>query len=172
MKKLLSLGVAMLAVVILLTGCGDKNVEGELSDIMEKIYEKMYAEVSEEERPSLVTVNTLDEISKDSETYEEDLKSHLEYTIGTSDIKYKEIYESKPMIGAIAYSVVLVRMEENADIEAAKKAIKENVNPAKWVCAQVPEEDVIVKSKGDLIILIMVENETLREKIEQGFDNL
>ena len=76
------------------------------------------------------------------------------------------------MIGSIAYSVVLVRMEENADIEAAKKAIKENVNPRKWICAEVAEEDVIVKSKGDLIILIMVENETLREKIEEGFDNL
>ena len=172
MKKLLSLGVAMLAVVILLTGCGEKNVEGNLPDIMEKIYEKMYAEVSEDERPMLGTVNTLEEVDKESETYEEDLKGHLEYTIGTSDIKYKEIYESKPMIGSIAYSVVLVRMEENADIEAAKKAIKENVNPAKWVCARVPEEDVIVKSKGDLIILIMVENATLREKIETGFDNL
>ena len=76
------------------------------------------------------------------------------------------------MIGAIAYSVVLVRMEDGADIEAAKTAIKENVNPRKWVCVEVPEEDVIVKSKGDLIILIMVENETLRTKIEEGFDNL
>ena len=63
-------------------------------------------------------------------------------------------------------------MEENADIEDAKTKIEENVDPRKWICAEVEKDDVIVKSKGDLIILIMVENETLREKIEEGFDNL
>ena len=152
-----------------LTGCGEKNVKGELTDIMESVYEEMYADVSEDERPMLATVNILE---KTEDMTDEDIKAQVEYTIGTTDIEYKEIYESKPMIGSIAYSVVLVRMEENADIEAAKKAIKENVNPRKWICAEVAEEDVIVKSKGDLIILIMVENETLREKIEEGFDNL
>lgn len=171
MKKITKLLLLLVVCtsLITLTGCGEKNVEGNLTDIMEKVYEKMYDEVSEENRPMLVTVNTLDEVAGAAE---EDIKSHLEYTIGTSEIDYKEIYESKPMVGAIAYSVVLVRMEEDADIEAAKEAIKENINPRKWVCVGVEEEDVIVKSKGDLIILIMVENETLREKIEEGFDNL
>jgi hypothetical protein len=136
---------------------------------MESVYEEMYADVSEDERPMLATVNILE---KTEDMTDEDIKAQVEYTIGTTDIAYKEIYESKPMIGSIAYSVVLVRMEENADIEGAKKAIKENVNPRKWICAEVAEEDVIVKSKGDLIILIMVEDETLREKIEEGFDNL
>ena len=103
---------------------------------------------------------------------DEDLKSQVEYTIGTSDIEYKEIYESRPIIGSIAYSVVLVRMEENADIESAKTKIKENVDPRKWICAEVPAEDVIVKNKGNLIILIMVADEPTRNKIEQGFDNL
>jgi len=113
----------------------------------------------------LETVNILDQ-----ET--ENLDDLIVYTIGTKDIEYKEIYESRPMMGSIAYSVVLVRMEEGADVEAAKTAIKENVDPRKWFCVWVEPEDVIVKSKGDLIILIMVENETLRTKIEKGFDNL
>lgn len=168
MKKIF-LVLVMSILCLGLTGCGEKNVEGELTDIMESVYEEMYADVSEEERPMLATVNVLE---KTEDMTDEDVKAQVEYAIGTTDIEYKEIYESKPMIGSIAYSVVLVRMEENADIEAAKKAIKENVNPRKWICAEVAEEDVIVKSKGDLIILIMVENETLREKIEEGFDNL
>lgn len=168
MKKIF-LVLVMSFLCLGLTGCGEKNVKGELTDIMESVYEEMYADVSEDERPMLATVNILE---KTEDMTDEDIKAQVEYTIGTTDIEYKEIYESKPMIGSIAYSVVLVRMEENADIEAAKKAIKENVNPRKWICAEVAEEDVIVKSKGDLIILIMVENETLREKIEEGFDNL
>ena len=168
LKKLLAL-LLVCTTLTCLTACGNKNVEGELSDIMEKVYEKMYADVSEEERPMLGTVNVLE---KTEDMTDEDLKSQIEYAIGTYDIEYDEIYESKPMIGSIAYSVVLVRMKDGADIEAAKTKIKEKVDPRKWICASVPEEDVIVKSKGDLIILIMVENETLREKIEEGFDNL
>lgn len=168
MKKIFSI-LVMVVVCLSLTACKSKNVEGELPDIMEKVYKIMYADVKEDQRPMLTTVNILE---KTEGLTDEDIKNIVEYTIGTSDIKYKEIYESRPMIGSIAYSVVLVRMEENADIEAAKKAIKENVDPRKWICAEVAEEDVIVKSKGDLIILIMVEDKTLREKIEEGFDNL
>ena len=40
------------------------------------------------------------------------------------------------------------------------------------MCVEVPEENVIVKNKGDLIILIMVGEESTRNKIEKGFDNL
>ena len=167
-KKLLLL-LIMITVTLSLTGCGSKNVEGELNDVMERVYEKMYNSVKEDERPMLTTVNVLE---KTEDMTDEDVDAAVEYAIGTKDIEYKEIYESKPMIGSIAYSVVLVRMEENANIEDAKTKIKENVDPRKWICAEVEKDDIIVKSKGDLIILIMVENETLREKIEEGFDNL
>ena len=161
MKKINKLLVLLLLVATLgLTACS-KNVEGTLTEIMDKIY----ADVKEDEIPMLETVNILEQ---DPET----LDDTIIYTIGTKDIEYKEIYESRPMIGSIAYSVVLVRMEEGADIEAAKTAIKENVDPRKWFCVWVEPEDVIVKSKGNLIILIMVENETIREKLEEGFDNL
>lgn len=168
LKKILLL-LVMITMTMSLTGCGEKNVEGELTDIMEDVYKEMYASVDEEERPMLTTVNVLE---KTEDMTDEDVDAAVEYAIGTTDIKYKEIYESKPMIGSLAYSVVLVRMEENADVEDAKTKIKENVDPRKWICAEVEKDDVIVKSKGDLIILIMVENETLREKIEEGFDNL
>lgn len=171
MKKFKKLLLLLLVCTTLttLTACGEKNVEGNLTDIMGKVYEKMDAEVKPDDKPMVETVNILEKMEGMTD---EDVLANVEYTIGTKDINYKEIYESRPMMSSIAYSVVLVRMEDNADIEAAKEAIKENVNPRKWMCAEVAEEDVIVKSKGNLIILIMVENETLREKIEEGFDNL
>lgn len=171
MKKFKKLLLLLLVCTTLttLTACGEKNVEGNLTDIMGKVYEKMDAEVKPDDKPMVETVNILEKMEGMTD---EDVLANVEYTIGTKDIDYKEIYESRPMMSSIAYSVVLVRMEDNADIEAAKEAIKENVNPRKWMCAEVAEEDVIVKSKGNLIILIMVENETLREKLEEGFDNL
>ena len=159
MKKITKLLLLLLvcASTLALTGCGEKNVEGELSDIIEKIY----SDIKEDEKPMLENIDVL-EFAPDN----------IEYYIGTTEIDYKEILASEPPMSSIAYSVVLVRMEEGADIEAAKTAIKENVNPRKWFCVEVAEEDVIVKSKGDLIILIMVDDETLREKIEKGFDKL
>jgi len=157
LKKILLL----LLVCTTLTACGEKNVEGELSELMESVYADVYADVPEEERPMLGNINVLEEVP-----------DNIEYYIGTKDIDYEEIYVREPMMGSIAHSVVLVRMKDGADIEDAKTKIKENVDPRKWICVEVPEEDVIVKNKGNLIILIMVADETTREKLEEGFDNL
>ena len=142
-----------------LTGCGseEKNVEGTLEEILTKVY----ADIPEDERPMLMNIDVL-----------KDASDNIEYYIGTTDIEYEEIYASEPMMSSIAHSVVLVRVKDGADIEETKDKIKNNVDPRKWLCVGVEEDDVIVKNKGNLIILIMVEDENSREKIEKGFDNL
>jgi len=156
MKKTIKLLLILLTCTTI-AGCSEKNIEGKLSDIMANIY----TDIKQDEMPMLDNFDVL-----------ETVPDNIEYYIGTKDIEYEEIYASEPMMSSIAYSVVLVRMKDGADFEEAKTKIKENVNPRKWLCVEVPEEDVIVKSKGDLIILIMVEDEATREKIEKGFDNL
>lgn len=155
-KKLLLL-LLVCTTLVSLTGCGNENVEGTLEEIMTSVY----AGIPEDERPMMLT-NI--EVSEEME--------NVEGFIGTKDIEYEEILASEPGIGSIAHSVVLVRMKDGADIEAAKEEIKENINPRKWVCVWVEEEDVIIKNKGNLIIVIMVEDENTRNKLEEGFDNL
>lgn len=159
-KKLLAL-LLVCTTLTCLTACGEKNVEGELSEIMDNIYTDVFAGLADDEKPNLMNINVLEEAP-----------DNIEYYIGTKEIEYEEIYASEPMMSSIAYSVVLVRMKDGANIEDAKTKIKETVNPRKWMCVEVPEEDVIVKNKGNLIILIMVADETTRNNIEQGFDNL
>lgn len=159
-KKLFAL-LLVCTTILTLTGCGEKNVEGSLEDIMKSINTHTYEGLSDDEKPMLMDIDVL-----------KDASDNIEYYIGTDEIEYEEIYASEPMMSSIAYSVVLVRMKDGADIEAAKTEIKENVNPAKWMCVDVPKDKVIVKSKGDLIILIMVADDTFREKLEEGFDNL
>lgn len=159
-KKLLLSLLIIPFIAIALTACS-KNVEGNLSDLMDKVYSEVYIDVAEDERPYLETFNPL-EVAPDN----------LEYYIGTTDIEYEEIYVTEPAMSSIAHSTVLIRMKDGADIEAAKTKIKDNVNPRKWLCVEVPEDEVIVKNKGNLIILIMVANETDRNRIEAGFDNL
>ena len=154
MKKLF-LVLIMGVLCFSLTGCGEKNVEGTLEEIMTKVY----ADIPEDERPMML-MNT--EVNKEN----------IDYYLGTADIEYESALASESGVGSIAHSVVLLRTKDNADIENIKTTIKENVDPRKWICVGVEEDDVIVKNKGNLIILIMVEDEATREKIEQAFDNL
>ena len=44
-------------------------------------------------------------------------------------------------------------MNEGADIEAAKKSIKENADGRKWICVGVDEAKVV--SKGKLVCVVM-----------------
>ena len=95
----------------------------------------------------------------------------IEYYIGTKDIKWKEAIASESGIGSIAHSVVLIRMDEDAnesDINDAIGKIKENANPRKWLCVEA--ENVYVESNGDLIILIM--SDAKAETLKTNFSNL
>lgn len=142
MKRFLSffiISIMLLSVI----GCGQKAVpsndpfEGkELSVILEELYANADVDI-----PSLVTT----EITSENEGY----------YLGTNGLKFSEAISSEPFVGAIAYSVCLVRLNAGEDVEAAKKAIKENVDPAKWICVWVDPQNVIVDHAGNVIILIM-----------------
>lgn len=156
MLKKLGIFTMIFAALLAFTGCGSKkeevkNVEGTLEEIMTKVY----ADIPEEERPMMLTNTVVD-------------AENVEYFLGTADIEYKEALASESGVGSIPHSVVLVRVNEGADVEAIKTKIKESVNPRKWICVEA--ENVIVKSKGDLIILIMTTNGA--DKLETAFDNL
>ena len=153
MKKI-SLIMMIVLSLFFTTGCS-KNVEGSLESIMEKVY----ADIPEDERPMMLTNTEVNE-------------ENIEYYLGTSDIEYEEALASESGVGSIAHSVVLVRTKDNADIEAIKDKIEDNVDPRKWICVGVEEDDVIVENKGNLIILIMVSDETTRDKLETSFEKL
>jgi len=155
MKKVKVLGLLILMVMVLfpLTACGNKNVEGSLEELMEKVYK----DIPNEERPMMLGNTAVTE-------------DNVEYYLGTTDIEYEEALASESGVGSIAHSVVLVRTKKNADVESIKTKIKESVNPRKWICVGVEEDEVIVKSKGNLIILIMASDNL--DALEKGFDNL
>lgn len=129
-----------------------KNVEGTLEEIMTKVY----ADIPEENLPM-----ALGNIEVDAES--------VESFLGTADINYKEILANESMVGSIAHSVVLVRLQDAKDADAVVDKIKTSANPRKWICIEA--SNVIVKSKGDLVLLIM-SNEDLAPKLEANFDNL
>jgi len=151
MKKILLVFTAMF-LTLTLTGCGEKNVQGSLEEIMDKVY----ASIPEDQRPMML-MNT--------EVNEENVEMYL----GTSDIEFEEALASESATGSIAHSVVLVRVKDNANVEVIKEKIENSVDPRKWICVEADE--VEVESKGNLIILIM-SSESNAEKIETEFNKL
>ncbi len=152
MKKIKIVSVIfVVCALLLMTGCGTKNVEGSLEDIMTKLY----ADINEDELPMMLTNTQLN-------------TDNIANYIGTSDVDFKEGIVSESMTGSIPHSVVLLRVNDNANIESIKQTIKDSANPRKWICVEA--ENVYVESNGNLIILIM--SNDIADKIRTNFNNL
>ena len=139
---------ALLALALLFTcvACGqggDSNTtapEGTLEELMAKLYEN----AADIESPMTMTMVVTDE--------------NAAYYLGSTDVPYTEALASDAAISSIPHSVVLVRLEEGADIEAAKTEIKQKVDPRKWICVGVETDEVVVDNLGNLVFLVMSPN--------------
>ena len=166
-KKLIWTIVAVVAVVAVVCAVvffkpkTEANVEGTLEEIMGKLYAGIPAE-------NLPMLGQMPVDATDSDS--------VAYYLGTSEVSFKEALVSEPMMGSVPHSVVLVRLNDAKDADAAVAKIKESVNPRKWICGQA--SNVVVKSKGDLVVLIMSDTEVtpvaehLAPKLEANFNNL
>lgn len=156
MKKL-HLIVLTLILVISVTACQskdadtnpveNKNLEESLESILDKIYET--ADIDDSFKDFIKSGLQTTEITSEDAAY----------FLGKEDIEFEKAIASEPMMSSSAYSLCLVRIKEGADIEKIKKDIKENVDPRKWICVGVDPENVIVDNIGDVVILIMSNND-------------
>lgn len=82
-------------------------------------------------------------------------KSREQYYTGVTGLKYKAGVAREPLMTSQAHSTVILQMEDGADIDAAVKAIKENVDGRKWICVGVSDENILVDHVGNYILLTM-----------------
>jgi len=155
MKKLVLI-LLVLAVTLSFAACKTDNegedhsnevLEGSLEDILDKIYET--ADLSESFSEYIETGLQTNEITAE----------RCEYHLGKEGIEFEEAIASEPIMMPSAYELDLVRVKEGADVEEIKNEIKENVDPMKWVCVGIDPENVIVDNIGDVIIIIMSDDE-------------
>ena len=62
-----------------------------------------------------------------------------------------------------------MRLPDGADVSGIAKQVKDNADPRKWICVEA--EKVIVKTKGDLVLLVMSDTATA-DAIAANFDAL
>ncbi|BES65660.1 hypothetical protein SANA_20990 [Gottschalkiaceae bacterium SANA] len=160
MKKVLLLVVAGL-MIFSLAGCQTQAVdevtpplveEPKISGTLEEIVENIYGGTELELPQTMIT-----ELNEENEAY----------FLGNTDVNYVKAIASEPMMSSVAHSLVLLQVEEGADIESLKTTIKENVDPRKWICVGVEDDEVIVDHVGDIVVLIMSHDaETLHESFK------
>lgn len=140
------------AVIVLsafcLLGCGGGGNEEEnaledmaLLDIIDKIYE--------------ITPVDLSVYSDNIDITDPDTMSA--YTGLTNLDHVKEAAISEAMISSQAYSMVLVRADDDSAAANIANEMKSGINPSKWVC--VTADDLQVVSYRDVILLFMVSSD-------------
>lgn len=127
---------------------GKKELEASLEDIMKSLYKD-----TEVKADMLQNTVLTDENSQNF--------------IGLEKLDGAEGLASEMLINVAAHSVVLLRVKDGTDIEAIKAEIKEKVDPRKWICVGVEEENIIVDNIGNTILLIMDNN--ISKVIHQNF---
>lgn len=83
--------------------------------------------------------------------------------------KLSEAVVSEPMMSSQAYSLVMVRVKDAADTAAVAEAMKNGINPRKWICVEA--DDVRVAASEDVILLYMVSTDLDVATGEQMVEN-
>lgn len=159
MKKILSLLLALAAMAYVFAACSDTGSGGgaaqneTITDPLDEVMAQILDNIDDLPMPM------------DTEITEENFKAYLfiDYIDGS------EALASDAAIGAIAHSVCLLRLPEDVDAASAAEDIEANADPRKWICVEA--EKVIVRQRGNLILLVMSSAETA-DAIAANFDGL
>lgn len=157
MKKVLSMILVLAMVVSLLSACGGNgnggtettqpaaSVEGSMEELVNKVIEEQPVEFAG-------GVSVLDL----SDTSEEGLWVLKSCTGLDSADDITDAAAFEPMINAIAFSLVMVRVAPGVESKTVAEAMKEGVDPRKWICVEA--DDLLVAGFGDVVMLIMVDS--------------
>lgn len=144
MKKFIALFLVLAMTAALFVGCGAKKpaLEGTPAELIEKIYAQ---------KPVEFTPVTLSPDDPDFGA----MWDWFYYTGLADGSKVKEVAVSEPMIGAIAFSLVVLRVNDGVDAKAVAQEMNDNINTRKWMCVEAGDLQVV--GYGDVVMLIMVD---------------
>ena len=152
MKKqnIFIIGLILLAVIsfvicILVSGSGNKgSVETpkDIKDIINTI-NKNNKNVLPELETMKVDIKNIDEVTS--------------YTGLKTNDGIESIVVSVPLITAQAYSVAIVKVKDNADVEKIKQEMLDNIDMRRWIC--VSAEQLYITNSGNVIFSVMADKD-------------
>ncbi len=120
--------------------------------------------------------NLIDSIYKNAnvelpslETNEIDMSDN--YTVSTytgsqDNSNIESIIVSEPLISSQAYSLVVMKLKNSADVEKVKQNIYDNVNMSKWIC--VSAEKLYITNYNNIVFYVM-SDEDLAQPVYTAF---
>ena len=112
-------------------------------------------------------INTINKNNKnvlpELETLKVDIKNIDEVTsytgLKTND-GIESIVVSEPLVTAQAYSVAIVRVKDNADVEKIKQEMLDNIDMRRWIC--VSAEQLYITNSGNVIFSVMADKDVAK----------
>ena len=155
-KIIIAVAVVLLAVIAVLVGIfafGNSkpasNLNVSSADDLTSLVDQIYSGVSIE-MPMLMTM-PVDTADAESVKYMTGLEN-------AENIEFAVV--SEPMMSSQAYSMVLVKAKDGADVDAMAKSMNENINERKWIC--VTAEKIYTATSGNVICLVMSNPDTAK----------
>ena len=155
MKKqnIFIIGLILLAVIsfiifILVSGSGNKgSVETpkDINDIINTI-NKNNKNVLPELETMKVDIKNIDEVTS--------------YTGLKTNDGIESIVVSEPLITSQAYSVAIVKVKDNADVEKIKQDMLDNIDMRRWIC--VSAEQLYITNSGNVIFSVMADKDVAK----------
>ena len=157
-KEYIFVGIILVVLAIMGIFLLNNNNNKEQSEISStKDIKKMINEIYKDiDLPSLETIS-VDVNNKDEVSLYTGLKTNTDV---------EELVVSVPLMNAQAYSLAVVKVKENADIEKMKNEMLENINMSRWVC--VTAEKLYITNNGNVIFLVMA-SEDWAKPVYEGF---
>ena len=160
-KKFFIIGLILLAAIsfiifILVSGSGNKgsgnkgNVEtpkaiNDINDVINTI-NKNNKNVLPELETMKVDIKNIDEVTS--------------YTGLKTNDGIESIVVSEPLITAQAYSVAIVKVKDNADVEKIKQEMLDNIEMRRWIC--VSAEQLYITNSGNVIFSVMADKDVAK----------
>jgi len=127
----------------------------------EEIQTGVQIQTAQDMQEVLNNINTkLQEQLPALETREIDITDEFAFTSATgltSNDNVEAVVVSEPFISAQAYSAVMVKTTENANVEEMKQEMFHKIDTRKWIC--VSAEKVWTTNYGNIIFLVMSNEE-------------
>lgn len=157
MKKTVSIVLALAMTLTLFTACGGSNAQQapeteaavSVEGTMEELLNKVIAENPVEFMGGVIPIDLTD-------TSEDGLWALKSYTGLDDASQITEAAAYEPMMGSIAFSMVMVRVAPDAGSKTVAEAMKAGIDTRKWICVEA--NDLLVAGYGDVVMLIMLDN--------------
>ena len=142
---LILLAVITFGVIILVSGKENTSSLETTKDIIKMInsINKDNKNVLPELETMKIDVKNIDEVTS--------------YTGLTSNDNIESIVGSVPMMTAQAYSVAVVKVKDNADVEKIKQEMLDNIDMRRWIC--VSAEQLYITNSGNVIFSVMTDKD-------------